>query len=607
MASSSAKTAMPLDVGPPHDVRSAPSAANTSPTSGGRTLKLELTGTATDPGMKTVYVVRVTETRKSYTQQRKIKRTFKHFKHLNGTMRKVLPEVQRRLPTWGLADKLFTDKNRQRHVFIDETLDILNSVRGGVAEKVAAMFANYEFSDKTVLEYDVPEHPESLQHACRCEGFLVKQGSFMPTWKRRWFKLYDDRLYYFKAKGDSTQGDPEGGDGKPKKGSPIGCLRHIDEASVFPINARDNAFAVITPYRTLLLSAETGEDMRRWMAELLRLYAENEVGKASFEWLSVIGRGKYGKVVLARKKDTKKLYAIKIFKREQIKSSGQMKNTLLERSILSRVCHPFVVGIHYAFQTETRAYMALDYCPGGEFFHYLRRAKRLREEHAAIYIAEVVLALEYLHRMNIIYRDLKPENILIDEEGHVRLTDFGLSKESTGFHTYTICGTPEFMAPEILQKQGYSDEVDCWALGVLLYEMLVGKHPFYHPNQMQMYNNIIYAQPHYPEDLSTNAKSLLVGLMHKVPYKRCGAGGISEVKAHPFFECIDWDEVYQRKAPVPWKPDVEAPTDVSNFDDFFTREKHVDSVVSEEDAPKIPWIQSFNFNAEKNANFQLEM
>ena len=353
-----------------------------------------------------------------------------------------------------------------------------------------------------------------------------------------------------------------------------------------------------------MLCAESESDLMVWISKLRSLNAAQEMDKNKFDWLSVLGRGQYGKVVLARKKDTKALYAVKILKREVLEAKGQLRNTLIERSILARVQHPFIVGIHFAFQTETRAYMALDYCPGGELFHRLQQVKRLPEKDAKIYCAEVILAIEYLHRMNVIYRDLKPENILIDKDGHLRLTDFGLVKEYTGFQTYTICGTPEFMAPEILQKQGYGEEIDCWALGVLLYEMLVGRHPFYHPNHMQMYNNILHAQPQYPDEMSQEAKSILTGLLSKVPYKRIGAGGMQEVKTHPFFASLDFDAIFKREHEAPWKPQVETPSDVSNFDKMFTREKHVDSVV-EEDIPKIPWISSFNFNSEKSSQNEL--
>ena len=166
--------------------------------------------------------------------------------------------------------------------------------------------------------------------------------------------------------------------------------------------------------------------------------------------------------------------------------------------------------------------------------------------------------------------------------------------------TYTICGTPEFMAQEILQKQGYGEEIDCWALGVLLNEMLVGKHPFYHPNHAQMYKNILHAHPHYPETMSDEAKSLLTGLLNKLPYKRIGAGGMQEVKSHAFFADLDWDKVLAKEVEGPWKPEVRRGSDVSNFDVMFTREKHVDSV-HEDNVPKIPWITSFNFNSEDQA------
>ncbi|QDZ23105.1 serine/threonine protein kinase [Chloropicon primus] len=558
-----------------------------------RALKLELSGTGLDHGGKLYYNVKVTETTSSaaFRQSRKVRRSFGHFKHLHEILKKVLPESSKYFTSkYNISNFLVSDE-RKRFVFIEEIIEALNSIQGQVSRKIMQVFISHEFSDKTVLEYDIPE----LGGDVRFEGYLTKQGSFVRTWKKRWFKLYDDKLYYFKSQKDET---------------PIGCVRHIDEASVIPMDGEaggggeKHKFAVISPYRTLLLCAESEESVRKWTQQVMELNSASEMHKNKFDWLSVIGRGQYGKVVLAKKKDTGKLYAVKILKREVLEAKGQLRNTLVERSILSRVKHPFIVGIHYAFQTETRAYMALDYCPGGELFHRLQQVKRLSEPDARVYCAEVILAIEYLHRMNVIYRDLKPENILIDEEGHLRLTDFGLVKECNGFQTYTICGTPEFMAPEILQKQGYGEEIDCWALGVLLYEMLVGRHPFYHPNHMQMYNNILKAQPKYPETMSGEAKSLLTGLLSKLPYKRIGAGGMQEVKSHPFFAAVDWDRVMKREDPGPWKPSMEDSIDVSNFDVMFTREKHVDSVI-DENVPEIPWISSFNFNSEKSAQNEL--
>ena len=565
------------------------SASGASSSSQDGKLKLELSGTGLDHVGRLFYNVKVTETTSAaFRQSRKVRRSFGHFKHLHEILKKVLPESSKFMSSKYNLSNLMASDERKKFVFVEQIIEALNSIQNQVSRKIMQVFISHEFSDKTVLEYDIPE----LGGELRYEGYLTKQGSFVRTWKKRWFKLYDDKLYYFKSQKDTT---------------PIGCVRHIDEASVISMDeevrgsssgAGQHKFAIISPYRTLLLCAEDEEKLREWTAAILSLNAATEMDKNKFDWLSVIGRGQYGKVVLARKKDTSKLYAVKILKREVLEAKGQLRNTLVERSILSRASHPFILGIHYTFQTETRAYMALDYCPGGELFHRLQKVKRLSEQDARAYCAEVILAIEYLHKMNVIYRDLKPENILIDEEGHLRLTDFGLVKENNGFQTYTICGTPEFMAPEILQKQGYGEEIDCWALGVLLYEMLVGNHPFYHPNHMQMYNNILKAHPQYPEGMSEDAKALITGLLSKLPYKRIGAGGMQEVKSHPFFKAVDWDRVLRREDPGPWKPEMDGENDVSNFDVMFTREKHVDSVV-DENVPKIPWISSFNFNGEK--------
>ena len=327
----------------------------------GNTLKIQLTGTGTDHLGKLYYNVKVTETTKTaaFRQSRKVRRRFGHFKHLHEIVKKVLPESSKFFSNkYNISNFLASDE-RKKFVFIEEIIEALNSIQNQVSRKIMQVFISDEFSDKTVLEYDIPE----LGGEVVFEGFLTKQGSFVKTWKKRWFKLYGDKLYYFKS---------------PKDQNPIGCVRHIDEASIISMDKDADAsalgdsgkaqtasdgstgkFAVISPYRTLLLCAENEETRKRWMHEIHQLSAAKELDKNKFDWLSVLGRGQYGKVVLARKKDTGTLYAVKILKREVLEAKGQLRNTLVERSILSRVNHPFIVGIHFAFQTDTWAFLVL--------------------------------------------------------------------------------------------------------------------------------------------------------------------------------------------------------------------------------------------------------
>lgn len=294
----------------------------------------------------------------------------------------------------------------------------------------------------------------------------------------------------------------------------------------------------------------------------------------SFTLMCVIGKGSYAEVILARKKDTGKIYALKILKKKKIEQRNQKEHVKTERDILTEMNHPFLIKMAFAFQTEKKLYFALEYCPGGELFNLLQKKRRFPEEHARFYACQIVLALEQLHKFDIIYRDLKPENVLIDEDGYIRLTDFGLSK--TGIQgnkgAYSVCGTPEYLAPEILFQRGHGKAVDWWTLGAILYEMLTGLPPFYTNNREELFQKIKYYALKYPPYLSPNAKSLLDGLFQKEPSKRLGSGtgGADEIKAHPWFQGVDWGMIYRKEIKAPFIPVIKNDVDVSNFDPEFT-------------------------------------
>ncbi|KAJ3091006.1 AGC protein kinase Gad8, partial [Quaeritorhiza haematococci] len=299
-----------------------------------------------------------------------------------------------------------------------------------------------------------------------------------------------------------------------------------------------------------------------------------------FELLKVIGKGSFGKVMQVRKKDTGRIYAMKIIRKSHIVERAEVAHTLAERTVLAQLNHPFIVPLKFSFQTPEKLYLVLAFVNGGELFHHLQREGRFTEDRAKFYTAELFCALECLHSYNIIYRDLKPENILLDYTGHIALCDFGLCKLNMkeGHKTNTFCGTPEYLAPELLLGQGYTKTVDWWTLGILLFEMLTGLPPFYDENTNEMYKKILTEELKCPDELSTQAKDLLKGLLNRDPNNRLGAKGHEEIKRHPFFADINWTKLMARKYQPPFRPNVSSATDTSNFDEEFTSEIPMDSV-----------------------------
>ncbi|KCV73160.1 AGC/SGK protein kinase [Fonticula alba] len=296
-----------------------------------------------------------------------------------------------------------------------------------------------------------------------------------------------------------------------------------------------------------------------------------------FELLRVIGRGSFGKVVLVRHKTTTRIYALKVISKKAIRQRDEAKHIMAERNVLvQNVKHPFLVGLRYSFQTPEKLYLALDYVNGGELFFHLQRERCFEESRARFYAAEIVSALEYLHSVDIIYRDLKPENILLDAEGHIALTDFGLAKEGveSGRTTSTFCGTPEYLAPEVLRKQDYGKAVDWWCLGVVLFEMIVGLPPFYSRDCNEMYDRILHDKLRFPQKVSSSARSLISLLLIRDPTQRLGGceNGALAVQGHEFFKDIDWALLFNRGYQPPFNPQVDGPLDLRNFDPQFLDE-----------------------------------
>jgi len=317
-----------------------------------------------------------------------------------------------------------------------------------------------------------------------------------------------------------------------------------------------------------------------WDAPVLFSKNDATVGKDDFELLKVIGKGSFGKVMQVRKKDDGQIYAMKVLRKEAIIARKQVDHTRAEKAILQKIRHPFIVKLNFAFQTEDKLYMVLDFVNGGELFFHLKNEGKFSEERIRLYAAEISLALNHLHSMDIVYRDLKPENILIDSDGHICITDFGLSKEITPEEgaTHTFCGTPEYLAPEVLKGQGHGCPVDWWSLGTLIYEMFTGLPPFYSQNINIMYQKILNGELRFPDFMSPDACDLLEGFLTRDPAKRLGSD-FNQVKNHPFFKGIDWDKLERKEIVPSFKPKVSGKMDTDQIDPMFTSEQAVDSLV----------------------------
>lgn len=315
--------------------------------------------------------------------------------------------------------------------------------------------------------------------------------------------------------------------------------------------------------------------------------------------LRVLGKGSFGKVVLCQKRSGHEqgaLFAMKILRKTHLVKRRQIERTRTERKVLSVVDHPFIMKLHYAFQTEDKLYLVLDYCPGGELFFHLSRFRRFPERVARFYAAELLLALGHLHKRGIIYRDLKPENVLLDAEGHVKLGDFGLAKAGIRHPcegATSMCGTPEYMAPEVLAQQGHGFSVDYWGLGMLTYEMMTGLPPWYTTDRAKLFRRLKSAPLEIPSFFSHGAAQCVSQLLQRDPRRRLGVSGIRPAMEIEFFRTINWRALFARKIPAPihpcegWKPPegdertanmgddlLDAAT--ANFDNTFTRMK-VDS------------------------------
>uniref|UniRef100_A0AAZ3QBZ2 Protein kinase C n=1 Tax=Oncorhynchus tshawytscha TaxID=74940 RepID=A0AAZ3QBZ2_ONCTS len=356
-------------------------------------------------------------------------------------------------------------------------------------------------------------------------------------------------------------------------------LENIRKALSFDQRGQEHKSASSSSSSRVAVGSEGGE--ARENGELKTVQTKR-MTLQNFLFIKVLGKGSFGKVMLAELKGTDEVYAVKVLKKDVILQDDDVDCTLTEKRILALARkHPYLTQLFCCFQTKDRLFFVMEYVNGGDLMFQIQRSRKFDETRSRFYAAEVTSALMFLHQHGVIYRDLKLDNILLDAQGHCKLADFGMCKEGilNGVTTTTFCGTPDYIAPEILQELEYGPSVDWWALGVLMYEMMAGQPPFEADNEDDLFESILHDDVLYPVWLSKEAVSILKAFMTKSPNKRLGCvitQGLEEaIKVHPFFKEMDWVLLEQKRVRPPFKPRIKTKKDVNNFDQDFTREEPV--------------------------------
>lgn len=395
------------------------------------------------------------------------------------------------------------------------------------------------------------------------EGELSSAGAF-HTWKKRSFILEGGELRV-----------------QRKHGRRVKLIFTLDRTTHVDFKEKKTGIhyhiTIRNGRKELRLRSKDRDLAMRWVLELrTAVFQDSSLTMEGFNIIAVIGRGFYGKVMLVASKQTQELFAIKTLHKERLIQAGQLQIVMNERFVLAKVNSPFIVSLKFAFQSATKFYLGLEYVPGGDMMKLLASRRQIPLQDVKIYVFEIALALDAMHSAGVVYRDLKPENILIGADGHVKLVDFGLSKDiSEETTTNTFCGTAAFMAPEVILLKKYSYEVDWWALGVLTYELVFGKNPFHSDNKAKMYVLINSGNVVFPAGCDTDVADFIRGLLTKDPSSRFG---MMDVEKHPFLNEYTREEILAKKVDPSYRPVVTSSQDVRNFDDEYTNEPPLDSL-----------------------------
>lgn len=394
-------------------------------------------------------------------------------------------------------------------------------------------------------------------------GWMKKKGKIFGIWKKYYVELHQTDLYI--RKDDETS-----------------KLNHHytitpDTKVIIKENSKLYHLVIKIPnQKPINLSADSQETLEKWVVAIRSATFHGTCFSMSqFNIISVIGRGAFGKVLLVQKKDSGEYYALKTVKKEKLLESRQIHTILAEREILGKVRHKFIVNLLFAFQTASKFYIGMEYETGGDLCGLMTRQGSLPIEDVRIYTAEIALALEYLHSMNIIFRDVKPDNILITRDGHLKLSDFGLSKDLTEVgSTSTFCGTLEYMAPEILSRKPYDFAIDWWALGVVVYQMIFGAFPFSGSTRSDKQSKITNSEVTFPENTSDVVKDFINRLLNKKPSERAT---YSSLENHQFFAGLTRDDVLSKKYSPSFVPRIRKTISTEYFDNCFTSDIARDS------------------------------